>query len=57
VTMGEISSSRMSGPPELMELENAFARVLRSVDGFHVHGTRLELLRKGTVLATFRLQE
>jgi predicted amidohydrolase YtcJ/heat shock protein HslJ len=57
VTMGEISSTRMAGPPELMELENAFAGVLRSVDGFHVHGTELELVSKGAVVATLRSQE
>ena len=37
-----------------MELENNFAKALRSVDGFHVHGNELELLSQGTVVATFR---
>ncbi len=57
VTMGELVSTRMAGPPELMNLENEFAKVLRSVDGFHVHGDELELLSHGSVVATFRASE
>ncbi len=53
VTMGEIMSTRMAGPPELMELESNFAKALRSVNGFHVHGNELELLSDGSVVATF----
>jgi predicted amidohydrolase YtcJ/heat shock protein HslJ len=57
VTLGEIVSTRMAGPPELMALEAEFAKVLRSVDGFHVHGSELELLTKGAVVAKFRSQQ
>jgi len=53
VTMGELASTRMAGPPALMELESNFAKTLKSVDGFHVHGDELELLSKGTVVAIF----
>lgn len=54
VVIGELTSTRMAGPPELMELESSFAGVLRTVNGFHVHGSELELLRDETVVATFR---
>ncbi|RYD28215.1 MAG: META domain-containing protein, partial [Verrucomicrobiaceae bacterium] len=54
VTMGELVSTRMAGPPELMELENEFAKVLRGVDSFHTHGDGLELLLEGKVMAGFR---
>jgi heat shock protein HslJ len=54
VTLGEIVSTRMAGAPGAMELENNFAKALRSVDGFHVHGNELQLLSQGTVVATFR---
>lgn len=57
VTMGEIISTRMAGPPELMELESMFAKTLRSVNSFHVHGIELELLMDEKVVATFRIAE
>ena len=57
VTMGELVSTKMAGPPALMELENEFAKALASVDGFHVHGNELELLSKGTVVATFSTED
>jgi len=57
VTMGEIVSTKMVGPPDLMELENDFAKTLKSVDGFHVHGDQLELLTGESVVATFRAGE
>lgn len=53
VTMGEIVSTKMAGPEELMELEARFAKTLRSVDSFHVHGDELELLDGENVVATF----
>ena len=56
VTLGEIVSTRMAGAPGAMELENNFAKSLRSVDGFHVHGSELELLSQGTVVARFRAE-
>jgi heat shock protein HslJ len=54
VVNGELVSTRMAGPPELMALEERFAGTLRTVNRFHVHGSRLELLRDETVVATFR---
>jgi heat shock protein HslJ len=45
VVIGELISTRMAGPPELMALEERFAATLRTVNRFHVHGSRLELLR------------
>ena len=57
VTMGEILSTKMAGPPELMELENKFAAILKRVNGFHVHGNSLELLSDGDAVATFQTGE
>lgn len=54
VTMGEISSTKMAGPPELMALESKFAKILASVSNFHVHGDELELLSDGKVVAVLR---
>jgi hypothetical protein len=54
VTMGELVSTKMAGPPALMTLEGDFAKAMASVDGFHVHGDELELFSKGTVVAKFR---
>lgn len=57
VTLGELMSTRMAGPPELMKLEAKFAKVMATVDGFHVSGNELELLSGGTVVAKFKANE
>ncbi len=57
VVMGELASTRMAGPPELMDLESEFARTLSLVDEFHVHLDGLALLRQGSPVATFRSTE
>ena len=57
VTMGDITSTKMAGPPELMELESEYAKTMASVDSFHVHGDELELFSKGTVVANFSAQQ
>lgn len=57
VTMGEIVSTKMAGPPELMKIESEFARALKAVNGFHVHGNELELLHDEKTVATFRSEE
>jgi heat shock protein HslJ len=57
VTMGEIVSTKMAGDPALMELESNFTKALSSVDGFHVHGSNLELLSRGKVVTTFRSED
>jgi predicted amidohydrolase YtcJ len=54
VIMGQLASTKMAGPPALMELESKFAKALASVDGFHVQGNELALSSKGNVIATFR---
>ncbi|MCU0707556.1 MAG: amidohydrolase family protein [Pirellula sp.] len=56
VTLGELISTRMAGPPDAMELESQFAKIMSSVDGFHVRGDDLELLTAGQVVAKFRTQ-
>ncbi|MCR9292154.1 MAG: amidohydrolase family protein [bacterium] len=54
VVMGELVSTRKAGPAELMDLEQRFARALAAVNGFHVHGERLQLLSGDEVVATFQ---
>ena len=49
-------STRMAGPPELMELENDFAKTLRSVNGFHIQGRVLKLLCDDQVVAEFQTE-
>jgi len=53
VVMGDLITTKMAGPPELMELERNFAAALKYVNGFHVHGEDLELLTDEDVVATF----
>ncbi len=57
VLMGDLVSTQMGGPPELMELEANFSKAMASVDGFHVNGRDLELLSAGTVIAKFKTRE
>ena len=57
VTMGQLVSTKMAGPPALMELESEFAKALASVDGFHVHGNELALSSKGSDIATFHSED
>ncbi len=57
VTLGDLMSTRMAGPPDLMELESSFANVMATVDGFHVSGNTLELLSAGTVVAIFKTSQ
>lgn len=57
VTMGDIMSTKMAGPPELMELESEYAKTMASVNNFHVHGDELELLKDTDIVATFRVRE
>ena len=54
VTMGNLASTKMAGPPKLMELEDNFARALRAVDAFQVSGNKLTLSTDGKVVAVFR---
>jgi predicted amidohydrolase YtcJ len=57
VTMGKLASTKMAGPPALMELERNFAKTLAAVDGFEVSGNELTLSSGGAVVATFRSGE
>lgn len=57
VLMGDLVSTRMAGPPELMELESSFSKAMAGVDGFHVKGNDLELLSAGTVVAKFKTSQ
>lgn len=57
VTMGDLVSTRMAGPPALMELEKNFAKTLAAVDGYAVSGNVLTLSSAGTVVATFRSEQ
>jgi predicted amidohydrolase YtcJ len=57
VIMGDLVSTRMAGPPELMELESSFSNVMATVDGFHVSGNDLELLSAGNVVAKFKTNQ
>ena len=53
VTMSDLASTKMAGPPELMELEKNFAKALRAVDSFKVSGNELTLSADGKVVAVF----
>jgi predicted amidohydrolase YtcJ/heat shock protein HslJ len=57
VTLGELVSTKMAGPPERMELERSFSKTIARVDGFHVDGKQLDLLSGGKVVATFKSKE
>lgn len=54
VTMGQLISTKMAGPPELMKLESEFAKTMASVNNFHVHGDELELFHDSKLVATFK---
>ncbi|MFM9958773.1 MAG: amidohydrolase family protein [Phycisphaerales bacterium] len=53
VLMGDLVSTKMAGEPALMQLEQAFAKALSSVDAFSVAKDALTLSSKGRPVATF----
>lgn len=57
VTLGQIVSTKISGAPELIDIEHAFSETLARIDGFHVAGNQLELLSGGEVLAIFKSED
>lgn len=57
VTMSDLASTKKAGPPDLMELENSFAKMLRGVDSFKVSGNELTLSTAGKVVAIFEAQK
>lgn len=54
VVMGDLASTKMAGPPELMDLESRFTKTLAAVNGFTVAGDKLVLLTDGKVVAEFQ---
>ena len=57
VTLGQLVSTKMAGPSDLMELERNFSEIMVSVNGFHVRGNELQLLSEGRGVAEFRARE
>jgi predicted amidohydrolase YtcJ/heat shock protein HslJ len=57
VTLGQLVSTKMAGPSDLMELERNFSEIMVSVNGFHVRGNKLQLLSDGRVVAEFLARE
>jgi predicted amidohydrolase YtcJ/heat shock protein HslJ len=57
VTLGQLSSTRIAGEPEKMELEQRFSKALASVDSFHVKDNQLDLLSGGKVVAVFEVKK
>lgn len=55
MAFGEMGMTRMACPD--MEYEDAFMRMLESVDGFTIEGDHLSLLGNEKTLATFRAME
>lgn len=43
IRFGELAATKMAGPPELMEQENAFFEALRQTQGYVAEGGMLEL--------------
>jgi len=52
--MSDLASTKMAGPPELMNLENDFARTPRGVETLRVSGNKLTLSTDGKVVAVLR---
>jgi predicted amidohydrolase YtcJ/heat shock protein HslJ len=57
ITLGQLVSTKMAGPSDLMELERNFSEIMVSVNGFHVRGNKLQLLSDGRVVAEFLARE
>jgi len=57
VTLEDLTSTRLAGPPDLMDLESRFSKVMATVDAFHVSGADLELLSAGAVVAKFKTND
>lgn len=53
ISFGPVVSTRMAGPPELMEIETALLNVVSSDVEFTVSGEGLELARGESVVARF----
>ena len=57
ITLGQLVSTKMAGPSDLMELERNFSEIMVSVNGFHVRGNKLQLLSDGRGVAEFLARE
>ena len=53
VMLGPVMGTKMAGDPKAMELEANFAKMLVSVDAYHVHGNELILKSMGADVAKF----
>lgn len=56
VALGQLTSTRLAGTPEKMELEQRFSKTLVSIDSFHVKDNQLELISGGKVVAVFQVK-
>lgn len=54
IAFGEVGSTRMAGPPELMQQEDRYLAALRSVDAYRAGGGLLELSSSGRPLLRYR---
>lgn len=54
IAFGELTSTRMGGPPELMEQETRFLEALQAADSYRAEGGLMELLAGRQPLMRFR---
>ena len=56
LSFGMMGSTRMAGPPEAMEAETAFLKMLGEVNGWKIIDNTLQLLHDDKVIAQFSSQ-
>src|SRR5215471_10474506 len=54
LSFGMLGSTRMAGPPEAMEAETAFLKMLGEVNGWKIADNTLQLLHDDKVIAQFK---
>lgn len=54
LSFGELATTRMAGPPELMQQEERFLAALKTVDGYRAEGGLMELEAGGAPVLRFR---
>ncbi len=54
VEFGAMGSTRMAGPPELMDQEATYLRLLQESSSLQISGNELKLLRNGEVVLVYR---
>jgi heat shock protein HslJ len=57
LSFGMLGNTRMAGPPEQMEAENAFFKMLGEVNGWRIVDHKLQLLHDDKVVAQFSSPE